>query len=161
MSRNHARDAGATGTNGEHPASSDQAGELLSEVLLDHIDKLLKEEPAQKASSPPTAAENEEHHPTFRHALTELLADPNIRAVLALHFGTWLKDDPVKRWLWECAQALEDPHILEDASYLHELEQLLAQVTSMAGEAFDDPQLMRALLRRLLTTPWQFTAPEG
>ncbi len=158
MERN-TRDAGATGPNEASQPGTDHAGEFLSEVLLDHIDTLLKEEPTNcQGSLQRTCDQN--HHPALQRALTELLAEPNIRSVLALHFSTWLKDDPVKRWLWECGQALEDPRILEDSTYLDELEALLRQVTSMAGEAFEDPQLMRALLRRLLTTPWQFAGPE-
>lgn len=160
MERIQTKNAGATGDD-ELATGSDQAGDFLSEVVLDHIDKLMNEDsrslPATRAHTSP----REDVHHAFRQALRELLAEPNIRTLLELHFGTWLKDDPVKRWLWECSQALNRPEILEDASYLDELETLLAQVTAMADEAQENPELMRALLRRLLTTPWQFTVPEG
>ncbi len=140
---------------------SEQAEEFLSEFVVDHIDKLLKEDAQPVPATLKDLTSPQDKHTSFRQALRELLADPNIRMVLELHFGTWLKDDPVKRWLWECSQAMEHPEMLEDTSYLDELEALLAQVTTMAGEARENPELMRLLLQRLLTSPWQFMAPAG
>lgn len=160
MERIQTKNAGAAGDD-ELAVGSEQAGDFLSEVVLDNIDKLMYEDSRSPSAPSVQISPREDNHCAFRQALRELLAEPSIRTVLELHFGTWLKDDPVKRWLWECSQALDRPEMLEDSSYLDELETLLAQVTAMADEAQENPELMRALLRRLLTTPWQFTAPEG
>lgn len=141
-------DSGET-VNQPQPDPESDPGDLMADVLR-HINQLLENDDSD--SDVPMA--RQVANSKLGLALQSLLQNSYIREVMELHLQLWLKEDPVKAWVWECYKIQEDTTCLNDLEYVAELETRLAQISPESLSK--NPRELLTLLREIINAPHQF-----